>query len=373
MRKLLQRLLKKTIIRLAEKYSARPDRARVFSSLTSLYHSILEEPDKRGKSIDFEPSKQKFVILSDQHKGARDDADDFAGAESNYLAALTYYHKNQFHYINLGDSEELWENTFAEVQQHNQATFDKEAAFLNRDAFTKVFGNHDLYWDNSPAAAKNLQQLYQKKLKVYEGVLLRANVDGKKLDIYLTHGHQGDKQSDGNWFSKWFVSAIWGPIQAYLRVNPNTPANNFELKTAHNQMMYEWSQKQNDVLLITGHTHQPVFKSLTHIEKLYAELDRAKMDSNTQKVQEIENLIAKRHAAGDSVISFKDYKPCYFNTGCCCFDDGDITGIELEAGYIRLIKWKYVKHRLPERMILEECKLEELLQPTEPEPVYQPF
>jgi hypothetical protein len=31
--------------------------------------------------------------------------------------------------------------------------------------------------------------------------------------------------------------------------------------------------------------------------------------------------------------------PCYFNTGCCRFEDGDITGIELDAGQIRLIKW----------------------------------
>ena len=26
----------------------------------------------------------------------------------------------------------------------------------------------------------------------------------------------------------------------------------------------------------------------------------------------------------------KDQKPCYFNTGCCCFPDGDITGFEIK-------------------------------------------
>jgi hypothetical protein len=31
--------------------------------------------------------------------------------------------------------------------------------------------------------------------------------------------------------------------------------------------------------------------------------------------------------------------PCYFNTGCCRFEDGDITGIELDAEQIRLVKW----------------------------------
>jgi hypothetical protein len=32
-------------------------------------------------------------------------------------------------------------------------------------------------------------------------------------------------------------------------------------------------------------------------------------------------------------------KPSYFNTGCCRFEDGDITGIELDDGVLRLIKW----------------------------------
>src|ERR687886_404857 len=31
--------------------------------------------------------------------------------------------------------------------------------------------------------------------------------------------------------------------------------------------------------------------------------------------------------------------PCYFNTGCCSFGDGDITGIEIAGGEIRLIRW----------------------------------
>ena len=31
--------------------------------------------------------------------------------------------------------------------------------------------------------------------------------------------------------------------------------------------------------------------------------------------------------------------PCYFNTGCCSFGDGDITGLELAEGEIRLVRW----------------------------------
>ncbi len=361
MRRFLQKLLSWRVARLADKLSSRPDKKRVDKALNKLCKSILANPGKKGPLIPFNIATDKFIILSDQHKGARDDMDIFALAENNYLAALDYYDKAQFFYINLGDSEELWENLFVTINRHNKATFESEKRFINRQAFLKIFGNHDLYWDNDPLAAVSLMQVYGETVKIYEGVILQANINGTPLNIYMTHGHQGDLQSDGNWFSKWFVSDIWGPLQAYLRVNPNTPANNDQLKTNHNQMMYEWSSKRENTLLITGHTHQPVFKSLTHLEKLYDEMARAKKDNNTAAIAEIEKQITNRNMRGDVVPDFSAYKPYYFNSGCCCFDDGDITGIEIADGYIRLIKWEYDKQKQSKRLVLDECKLEELI------------
>ena len=32
-------------------------------------------------------------------------------------------------------------------------------------------------------------------------------------------------------------------------------------------------------------------------------------------------------------------QPSYFNTGCCCFADGDVTGLEIDSGEIRLVRW----------------------------------
>ncbi len=32
-------------------------------------------------------------------------------------------------------------------------------------------------------------------------------------------------------------------------------------------------------------------------------------------------------------------KPSYFNTGCCCFPDGDVTGLEIVNGEIHLVRW----------------------------------
>ena len=361
MRKFLQRLLSTWIIRMSNKFSSRPNRRRIHDALSKLFKTIVNEPGKRGLIFEITET-DKFIILSDQHKGARDDADDFALAEKNYLKALAHYDVNGFHYINLGDSEELWKNLMESVIRHNKNTFEAEKAFVNKEKFTKIFGNHDLYWDNDPLAGFNLSRIYGKKVPIYEGAILRMPLGHAKLDIFLTHGHQGDLQSDGNWFSKWFVSTIWAPLQAYLQINPNTPAYDNQLKTAHNIMMYSWVAGQKNKVLITGHTHQPVFASLTHLERIYIKLKQAKSNNNQNVIASLNAELVKQSKADDKVPRFRKYKPNYFNSGCCCFSDGDITGIEIENGLIRLIKWSCHRNVVSERIVLEEMKLADLVE-----------
>jgi hypothetical protein len=156
------------------------------------------------------------------------------------------------------------------------------------------------------------------------------------------------------------VSNVWGPLQTYLEINPNTPSTNDNLKTLHNQMMYEWSVKQPNTILITGHTHQPVFKSLTHLERLYLQLEEAAAKKDEELIAKIKADIPRRRREYDFVNhSFRNMVPCYFNSGCCCFEDGTITGIEIEKDFIRLIKWNY-QNKAPTRVIAEEALMMEI-------------
>jgi len=59
-------------------------------------------------------------------------------------------------------------------------------------------------------------------------------------------------------------------------------------------------------------------------------------------------------------IDYLKMKPSYFNSGCCCFSDGDITGIEIANGCIRLIKWE-MQDQVSKRIVLEEASLKEIL------------
>ena len=360
MRKLLQRLLRKPVLWLTYKFSSRPDKERIFKALSDLLKCILEEEKKKGLVIPFDIATGKMIIFSDQHKGARNGADDFMICEQNYLEALEYYHQNGFHLIGLGDCEELWENMVISVKKEQQPSFEKEKKFIHNNAFIKIFGNHDLYWKNDPFAPLMLKDIYGINVPIHEGVVLQTIIKGKQLNIFCTHGHQGDAVSDGNWFSKFFVSKIWAPLQSYLKINPNTPAYDANLKTVHNQIMYEWSEKQKDLLLITGHTHQPTFESLTHIERLYRQLLFARQVKDDGMINSLQKEIEFRkfeytHISDD----YLKLVPTYFNSGCCCYSDGDITGIEIAEGSLRLIKWTNKKNG-PERILLEETPLEEL-------------
>jgi len=378
LRRLLQIILLKPILWASKKFASDPDRVKIFEALTQLRQHITENEGKKGTTLQLQ-QQDKFIIFSDQHRGAKNGADDFMNAESNYLAALDYYFQEGFSFISLGDSEELWENSLSSVKKNNEVSFESEKRFIQQKRFYKVFGNHDLLWSNDPLSWLYLKNIYGEKVKVYEGIILQLAIgnlqlttDKKQsettnlklstancqLQIFLTHGHQGDASSDGNWFSKFFVARIWAPLQAFLKINPNTPAYNQDLKTVHNRIMYEWSAQQNNTLLITGHTHQPVFESLTHPEKLYKELLEAKSSNDNTKITELETKIQsisrRKNKFNQDVLLMK---PSYFNSGCCCFSDGDITGIEVTNETISLIKWDKEKGR----QILETTALNKLI------------
>ena len=386
MRRLVQIILLKPILWFSRKFTSRPERSRIFKALSDLFRNIKEEPGKKGVVLSLKENS-RIIIFSDHHRGAKNGADDFMKAETAYLAALDYYFENKFQYISLGDSEELWENTLNQVKKNNSITFEAEKRFILKDKFFKVFGNHDLYWDNSPIASQQLKAIYGKKLRVFEGIILEKDnkeehTQKKKtndpfsifkikpaaddevlpiancpLTIFLTHGHQGDASSDGNWFSKFFVANIWAPLQSYLRINFNTPAYDEDLKTAHNLIMYEWSAKYKKLVLITGHTHQPVFESLTHPERMYRQLGDAIKAKKADEVKQIEEEIKRRGRNYKTTpAQYLTLKPSYFNSGCCCFRDGDITGIEITHEKISLVKWNIHK----QRVLLEETTLEKL-------------
>ncbi len=361
LRKFLQRLLKKPVSNLANRISSAPKKDAVFASLSRVLAAILNKDEKEGLVIPFDFSTGRFIIFSDQHKGTRDDADDFRLSEKNYANALAYYFNNGFYFINLGDCEELWENTPDAVMKSNQAILHTEAGYQPGNRYYRIFGNHDLEWKYPIQQTRYLDKVFGNNLEVYEGLVLQTTYRQKTWSIFLTHGHQGDERSDGNAFSKWVVAAIWTPIQRFLDINVNSLSDSFGLVDAHNIIMHEWSATQQQLILIAGHTHKPVFASLDHIDRLTHQLEEAQRTGNTALVKKTTDELESRKKEYEGKTSVKSNAlPSYFNSGCCCFDDGDITGIEIQDGFIRLVKWKADGNN-SSRIVLEESALSYIL------------
>lgn len=357
MRRFLKWLLQKPVTQLANWVSSSPKKEAVFRSLNDLLDALLKGDSSRGVLLPFEMNSGRFVIVSDQHKGGRDAADDFRMAEKNYREALQFYYEKNFTLVNNGDSEELWENTPPSVIEHNRGVLLEEARFLEADRYYRIFGNHDLEWKYDIQRNLFLKPIFGPKLKIYEGLVLQTEYKGNTWSILISHGHQGDQKSDGNPFSTWVVAAIWTPIQRFLEISINTTADSFALVDKHNIMMHEWSTTRKQLLFISGHTHKPVFSSMDHIDRLHTQLSDARLTGPPETIVALEKALADRKAeyAGKSLPRVHP-KPTYFNTGCCCFADGDITAIELENGMIRLVKWQY-ENGDPKRFVLEESSL----------------
>jgi hypothetical protein len=113
--------------------------------------------------------------------------------------------------------------------------------------------------------------------------------------------------------------------------------------------MYDWAAKQDGLVMIAGHTHRPVFNSKTHLQQLLDELRELEGLPPAERPQDYEKQVSALRKKIDYVRR-KDRqceeeaggdrsRPCYFNTGCCSFGDGDITGLEIANGELRLVRW----------------------------------
>lgn len=344
---------------------------QIGDALDGAYKRAVEnEPTTGTFSIDI--NTDRYIIFSDQHRGGRNRADDFRHAERAYNAAMAYYYHRGHTLVVLGDAEELWEERPPTVVENYQHSLELEAKFYHDNRYLRFWGNHDDNWQYDDQVRKHLGKIFDKNLKAHEA--LRINVmDGEEQigTFFFAHGHQGTTESDRfAWFSKFVVRYFWRPFQRLTGISLNTPAKDWYLRERHNIAMYTWAERQEKLALIAGHTHRPVFRSKTHPAKIEAELKEleAKLAANPSK--ELRRQVSEKAALLEWIRSQEGVetgpegqiigmsKPCYFNTGCCSFSDGDITGIEIGDGYISLVRWP-TRDDKPLPDILETASLRE--------------
>lgn len=248
-------------------------------------------------------TQSRMVFMSDCHRGVGNWGDNFQPNQNLFFAALQYYNRRQFTYIELGDGDELWENrSLKEIIQIHSNQFWLMAELYRKKQFYMIYGNHDRRKQQERFVGKNCNTYYCEsteaerelfpQIKVHEAVRLKDCCDGQ--EIFLVHGHQGDIWNDIFWkVTRFLVRYVWRPLELAGCQDPTSTAKNYRRKEKAEKRMEQWAQKQRKIL-IAGHTHRPVFP--------------------------------------------KPGEGYYFNDGSCVHPRC-ITAIELEKEALSLVKW----------------------------------
>ncbi|MEN8209439.1 MAG: metallophosphoesterase, partial [Candidatus Fermentibacteria bacterium] len=328
------------------------------SVISAALDEVLASTRQRELKHTFDVSSGRYIFISDIHKGVRDCADDFRASEKAYNAMLAYYNSLGHTLVILGDAEELWKSHPGPVLKKYRHSYHLESKYFQDDRYIRIWGNHDITWRNRRNLRKHLQRVLnegfisiigKKALHVPEACLIEVTDGDSRLgEIFLVHGHQGSVRSDKRLkWSKLIVFIFARPIQCFFRNswNPKTPSHDSALRKDNNKALYSWSKKQDDLILIAGHTHRPVFASESHLARVERDLKELKPSSEGY-VKKKAVLEAEREWAITQELQMPDdmteepmEKKCYFNAGCCCYTDGDTTAIEICDGQIRLVHW----------------------------------
>lgn len=264
----------------------------------------LDNAYKKAKIIPFDDTS-KFILFSDCHRGDNSFADDFANNRNIYFHALKHYFAEGFHYCELGDGDELWENLFFKsIFEAHKNVYLLLKEFNQQNRLHMVWGNHDMVYRNPDFVKKHLSSYFDPKigenvplftnLQYHEGLILKHSKTNQ--EVFLTHGHQADWWNYLFWkWSRFMVRVLWKPLNVMGIADPTSPAKNYKELIKVERRTKKWIIENNNLLTVTGHTHRPRFPD-----------------------------------PGD--IAF-------FNDGSCVHPRS-ITGLEIENGEITLIKWE---------------------------------
>lgn len=276
---------------------ATPRRPRLFDERGHTYRALAAARRKAFRVPTYQLDRQRYIIFSDLHRGdRRTGADEFLPNEATYCRALAHYLERDYRLILNGDVEEGWQADYpAIVEAYADTVYALERAFARRGEgyYLRTWGNHDVEWSDPAQVRRHLGPVMGDGARAHAAILL-----GDRL--LITHGHQGEWHSDRfAWVSRRVVRHIWTPLQHRLGFSIERTAENAPRARQRDHLLTDWARAQR-LLVIAGHTHRPLL-----------------------------------HTTPDETAPLPLH---YVNGGCCVHTDG-ITGLEIDRGEARLVRW----------------------------------
>ena len=253
----------------------------------SFAHRRLSQVFEAARIVPFDYTA-RIIFLSDIHRGDNGPADAFVRNKALFLAVLTHYYREDYTYIEVGDGDELWKNhRFSDIRRAHACVFDLLHQFNRHHRLHLILGNHDL-------AGKGARRADKDGIPAHEGLILRHVRTGQQ--IFVVHGHQADFTSDRlDRIGRLMVRHIWRRLQLMGWVETASREDQRWGRGMAEKRIVDWVVAHRQIT-ICGHTHQP---------------------------------------ASTGYLA-----PPYFNTGSCVYP-GYITGLELCAGELTLVKWTW--------------------------------
>lgn len=209
----------------------------------------------------------KYILFSDCHRGSGNHNDNFLKNQNLYFAALNHYYEMGYHYIELGDGDELWENRcMKQIISIHSNIFWLLSKLYKDNRLHMVYGNHDIIKRKETFTKEACTSFYQPDKRqtipllpdvTYHQGLILQNLE-ENISLYLTHGHQADILNSDLWrLSRFLVRYIWKPMESFGILDPTSAAKNNTKKQKTERKLTHWAKKHKKIL-VAGHTHRPM-------------------------------------------------------------------------------------------------------------------
>lgn len=299
-----------------------------FQNLTDLFDRTPEEP------LD---GSARMVIFSDLHLGNGSRTDDFKPNAALFKEVLhRHYLENGYTLILNGDVEELQRFSLPQIMHRWQSVYQLFEAFSTENRLFRLFGNHDM------ALIEGVPHDFE----IREA--LRFSYRGHP--IFIFHGHQTAVQFER------FNALVGFGLKYFanpLKIKNYSVAYDSLKRFRTEERVYEFASNRK-ILSIIGHTHRPLFESMSKVDSIKFEIERLCRKypkAGPRKKERIERSIAAhRHeleqldlttesrANVASLYNANLVVPCMFNSGTVIGKSG-MTCLEITGDTISLVHW----------------------------------
>lgn len=278
-----------------------------------------------------------LLVLSDLHMGNGKHQDDFRHNGALLVEALAdYYWPKGYTLVLNGDIEELLRNERSAIMAAWAPLYELFTRFHEAARLVWLRGNHEIV----PAQE-------EEDPRYFPANAVRFTWQGKNLFIF--HGHQAGWVNSGRYNR--VIGFVLRVFANKLGIGNSSVAHDSAKRFKLEKKVYDFS-KQEGIISIIGHTHRPLFESLSkaeslgyQIEKMCREYARAKngkrelIESTIGRMKRdyLKKPSRKSHRLVDNLYG-EILVPCLFNAGCAIGKSG-VTSLEIKKGRISLVYW----------------------------------